>query len=260
MPPPVRTRDEWEQFLGDSEPIKHRSWEEVSSEIKRLWKPLDAPHHSIIGLSGSGKSFLTTRGIMPLRADKRAVIIDVKGDDPTLRGIGRPVKRLPTGKPWYKRALKAEEPQDQWYRLIVDENPTNAKAQVRHALEQMYKQGKWLIVVDETRHITDSQPPFLGLRPHLEQIWLRGRSREVELIAMTQSPRWVPGSFYDQPSFVWIGRINDEDRQRRLREIGGLKRQHLPYISNLKKREFMVIADGGEYTAITRIPSNIGGG
>jgi hypothetical protein len=72
---------------------------------------------------------------------------------------------------------------------------------------------------------------------------------------MTQAPRWVPSSFYDQPSFVWIGRINDEVAHKRLREIGGLKRAHLPAIQNLKKREFLVIGDGGDYTAITKLPN-----
>lgn len=261
MPAPIRPvrSSAWDDLFGDDpvEDIKHKPWEEVSSEIKRLWKPFDSPHHSVIGMNGSGKSYFVTRGIMPLRSDKRAVIIDVKGDDQTLRGVGKPVKRLPAGRPWWKKTLKKEEPQDQWFRLVVDDNWAHGREQVRHVLEQVYKQGKWLVVIDETRHLTDPRTPSLNLRPHVEQLWLRGRSREVEVVAMTQGPRWVPGSFYDQPSFVWMGRINDEIAHKRLREIGGLKRQHLRYIANLKKREFLVIADGGDYTAITRIPASV---
>jgi hypothetical protein len=247
------------EFLGvhdePVEPIQRKHWDEVAADIRRMWKPLDSPHHSIIGLGGSGKTYLTTRGILPLRENKRVLIVDVKGDDPTLKGIGKPVRRLPRGRPWWKNAVGRKDPKDEWYRLIVENNWDHARAQVRHALQQVYSQGSWTVVLDETRHLTDPRPPTLNLRPEVEQIWLRGRSREIELVAMTQGPRWVPGSFYDQPSFVWIGRVNDEVAQKRLREIGGLKRAHLPAIQGLHKREFLVIGDGGDYTAITRIPS-----
>lgn len=137
---------------------------------------------------------------------------------------------------------------------MVHEDWTKGREQVKNALAQVYSQGNWTIFVDETRNLTDSRVPSLNLRNYVEQIWLRGRSRGVELVSMTQAPRWVPSSFYDQPSFVWIGRINDERAHQRLREIGGLKRQHLPIIQNLQRREFLVIGDGGDYTAITRVP------
>jgi hypothetical protein len=74
------------------------------------------------------------------------------------------------------------------------------------------------------------------------------------MVSMTQAPRWVPSSFYDQPSFVWIGRINDERAHQRLREIGGLKRPHLGIIQKLQRKEFLVVGEGGDYTAITKVP------
>jgi hypothetical protein len=137
---------------------------------------------------------------------------------------------------------------------MIYEDWTKAREQVKTALANVYKQGQWTIFVDETRHLTDPKVPSLNLRSYVEQIWLRGRSRGVELVSMTQAPRWVPSSFYDQPSFVWIGRINDERAHQRLREIGGLKRPHLGVIQQLQRREFLVIGDSGDYTAITKVP------
>jgi DNA helicase HerA-like ATPase len=231
--------------------IPRKPWQEVKFDIYNRWKPKDSPHHSIISLSGGGKSYLATRGLLPMRGWRRNLIIDVKGDDDTLKDIGRPVKQLPRKDPAFR---KRSDPDSLWYRLVVSDDWAKAREQVRQALDQVYRQGNWTVYLDETRNLTDPRVPSLNLRNYVEQIWLRGRSRGVELVSMTQAPRWVPSSFYDQPSFVWIGRINDERAHQRLREIGGLRRSHLPLIASLEKREFLVVGDGGDYTAITKVP------
>lgn len=254
MPPPrrslLREQDELETLLiGDRIPKK--PWNEVGQDIYKRWRPTDSPHHSIICLSGGGKSYLATRGLLPMRGWRRTLIIDNKGDDPTLRDVGKRVRQLPRKDPWMQNE---KHPDHSWYRLDVYDDWGRAREQVKDALSHVYRQGNWTIFVDETRHLTDPRVPSLNLRNYVEQIWLRGRSRGVELVSMTQAPRWVPSSFYDQPSFVWIGRINDERAHQRLREIGGLRREHLGIIQRLQKRQFLVVADGGDYTAITQVP------
>ena len=231
--------------------IPRRSWQEVKFDIYERWRPKDSPHHSIISLSGGGKSYLATRGLLPMRGWRRNLIVDVKGDDETLKEVGKPVRELPRKDPTFR---KRRDPDNLWYRLVVSDDWAKAREQVRKALDQVYRQGNWTVYLDETRNLTDPRVPSLNLRNYVEQIWLRGRSRGVELVSMTQAPRWVPSSFYDQPSFVWIGRINDERAHQRLREIGGLRRSHLPVIASLEKREFLVVGDGGDYTAITKVP------
>lgn len=233
------------------ERIPHKPWDEVRFDIYKRWQPKDAPHHSIISLSGGGKSFLATRGLLPMRGWRRTLIIDNKGDDETLRDVGKRVRQIPKKDPMF---MSKKEADHSWYRLIVYDDWNKARQQVKDALAHCYRQGDWTIFVDETRNLTDPRVPSLNLRNYVEQIWLRGRSRGVEMVSMTQAPRWVPSSFYDQPSFVWIGRINDERAHQRLREIGGLRRQHLGIIQRLQKREFLVVGDGGDYTAITKIP------
>ena len=233
------------------ERIPRKSWQEVRFDIYDRWNPNNSPHHSIISLTGGGKSYLATRGLLPMRGWRRTLYIDNKGDDDTLRDVGRKIREIPKRDPWFR---SRKEPDSLWYRLIVHEDWNRGREQVKNALAQVYSQGNWTIFVDETRNLTDPRVPSLNLRNYVEQIWLRGRSRGVELVSMTQAPRWVPSSFYDQPSFVWIGRINDERAHQRLREIGGLKRQHLHIIQKLQRREFLVIGDGGDYTAITRVP------
>lgn len=242
---------ELEQMLLPVEKIPHKSWNEVKFDIYKMWRPNDKPHHSIISLTGGGKSYLATRGLLPMRGWHRTLIIDNKGDDDTLRDVGKRVREVPKRDPWLR---KRKEPDSLWYRLMVHDDWGKGREQVKNALAQVYSQGNWTVFIDETRNLTDPKVPSLNLRNYVEQIWLRGRSRGVELVSMTQAPRWVPSSFYDQPSFVWIGRINDERAHQRLREIGGLRREHLGVIQKLQRREFLVIGDGGDYTAITKVP------
>ena len=252
-PRPVARETRELESLLQVERIPRKDWEEVSVDIAKKWKPDDSPHHSVICLTGGGKSYLCTRGLLPMRGWRRVLILDVKGDDDTLDGIGRRVRQLPRKDPW-KKPWGEREANHLWYRLIVYDDIAKAREQVRNALAHVYKQGDWTVFVDETRHLTDPRPPALNVRAYVEQLWLKGRSRRVEVVGATQAPRWMPSSFYDQPSFVWIGRINDERAHQRLREIGGLKRDHLPVIQRLQKREFLVVGDSGGYTAITRVP------
>lgn len=247
---PAQERNELEDMLL-ADRIPRLPWKQVKFDIYDRWTPKDSPHHSIISLSGGGKSYLATRGLLPMRGFRRTLIIDNKGDDDTLRDVGRKIKQIPKRDPWIRRR---DQPDTLWYRLVVSDDWGKAREQVKDALSTVYKQGNWTIFVDECRNLTDPRVPSLNLRNYVEQIWLRGRSRGVEMVSMTQAPRWVPSSFYDQPSFVWIGRINDERAHQRLREIGGLRRQHLGIIQRLQRREFLVVGDGGDYTAITKVP------
>src|SRR6516165_11641041 len=82
------------------ERIPHKPWNEVKFDIYKRWRPKDSPHHSIISLSGGGKSYLATRGLLPMRGWRRNLIIDVKGDDETLKDVGKRVRELPKNDPW----------------------------------------------------------------------------------------------------------------------------------------------------------------
>lgn len=233
-------------------------WNSIYQRVGELWLPKKAPHHSIIAQTRGGKSYLIGEGILPLIEDEKVLIIDVKGDDPTFAKIGKPVRKVP--KMWYRNMsdrLSNAKPREHWYRLVVSEDWQQGKAQVAKALADCYREGNWTIVLDETRALTDPQPPNLGLRPYVEQLWLRGGSRGVCIVAGTQGPRWVPKSFYEQAQFHWIGAIEDEESQKRLREIGGLERNHLHTIKYLEQYNFVytdrLSEDGARYRAITKV-------
>lgn len=232
-------------------------WPHVRHVLSMMWDPQNTPHHSIIGLTGSGKSYLVCKGILPLCKYERVLIIDTKGDDKVLNELpAKPVKALPR-KTWYQKLAHNPVPRayENWYRLIVEEHPAKARVQVYNALQQIYEidGGHWVLVLDEIRDLTDPRAPGLGLAPYIDRIYRKGRNKHLPIIASTQSPAWVPSSFYTQASFAWIGRLRDEQRQKRLLEIGGLSKDAFGIVSALARREWLLAADNGEYFAVTSV-------
>lgn len=228
--------------------VPTRSWAEVQRRVGSLWVPDQAPHHSILGQNGAGKSHLIVFGLLPLCLHNNVLLIDNKGDDPVLNKSGaRPVTQIP-GR--LRRTLDNDEARDGWYRLKVYDEREKARDQVGTALERVYKEGNWIVILDETRALSDPRSPGLGLQPLLDRMWLRGRSRQICVIASTQAPRWVPTSFYDQCQFVWSSRIRDERAHQRIMEIGSMTRQHIPVIASVRKRRWLYMDDEEEETWI----------
>lgn len=226
--------------------IPTKEWRDVVGRVNTLWQPQFAPHHSLIGQNGAGKSHLIVHGILPLCSKDNVCIFDCKGDDPVLAASGaKPVRHLPSR---LRRTLDNDNPRDGWYRLVVSDDISRARDQVGNALEKIYSEGKWIVVLDETRAISDPRSPGLGLQPQLDRLWLRGRSRNICVVAATQAPRWVPTSFYDQCQFVWCSRIRDERAHQRIMEIGSMTRAHIPHIAAIRKRRWIYMDDEEEDT------------
>lgn len=229
-------------------------WPRVAQYVDRIWDPENSPHHSIVGLTGSGKSYLAVNGILrPLCAWDRVLIVDTKGDDEIVSKQGKAVHALQPERVW-RDVTRRREPFDRWQRLVVSDDKEHARHQVSHALKQVYEQGDWVVYLDEIRDITDPhRETGLRMLPLVDRIYRKGRSRHVSLIAATQAPRWCPSSFYDQASFAWIGRIRDRVRQKRLLEIGGMSNDALPIVGQLQRREWLLSADNGEFFARTKV-------
>jgi len=184
---------------------------------------------------------MIVHGLLPLCQHDNVAIFDNKGDDPVLNATGaKAVKKLPSR---LRRTLDNDRPKDGWYRIVVADDLNKARDQVGSALETIYSEGNWIVVLDETRAISDPRSPGLGLQPQLDRLWLRGRSRGICVVAATQAPRWVPTSFYDQCQFVWCSRIRDERAHQRIMEIGSMTRAHIPHIAAIRKRRWIYMDD-----------------
>lgn len=217
--------------------IPNAPWETVRARVHKLWVAQDAPHHSLLGQTRSGKTYLIVNGLLPMCKWDRVLIIDVKGDDPSLP-IGRKVTRMPGRFRAVADMIREKKPMQNWFRLIVDRNYEIAHEQVGEALEEIFEMGDFVVVVDELRAILDTRPPGINLAPIWETLMMRGGYKGISMINATQEPRWVKGSFYTQASFFWLSRVEDERAQQRIAEIGS-SRALLPHLGQIEKRRWL---------------------
>jgi len=224
----------------------------VRDELRRTWRP--GEHFSLIAPTGYGKSYLATRGLLPMWS--HTLILDVKGDDDTLRDAGhKRVRTYPS----------------RWDLLTTGEGPARFRVapgaysggQVKvfdDVFRQVWRSGPgngdatWTMYADEARLLAD--PKFLGLGRHLDAVWISGRSKGITLVAGTQAPRWVPSSFYEQARYFAIGQIRDTRAVRRLAEIGGDTDMLTAVIPDLAWREWVFVGPGWAVrTKIPRLPA-----
>lgn len=230
-------------------------WDHVRARVRRLWVANEAPHHSLIGQTRSGKTYLIVEGLLPMAKWDRVLIIDMKdGSDPALQ-IGKPVQRLPSkGYRAVRDMVRENKAEQNWFRLIASPDWAVATEQVGEALDMVYEMGDWVVVIDELRGVTDSRPPGINLAPQWERLMMRGGSRGISMINATQEPRFVKHSFYTQASFGWLSRVEDELSQKRIAEIGS-SRALLPHLSRIQKRNwiFMDNEEQDRYWARTMV-------
>lgn len=210
----------------------------VRERVAEYWDPEEAAHHSVMGQTRSGKTYLCRYGICPLLGHKKVLILDTKGGDKTLRGWGRPVQRIPRMYRTMRQMIREERPGDNWFRLEVQRGQAAGQRQVSEALDVVWDEGDWTIFVDELRQIVDVRYPGLNLRDRWEEMILRGAGRGISMVSMSQEPKWLPSSFYTQSSFYWVSRIEDESVQKRITEVGS-SRALLPHLQGIPKRYWL---------------------
>ena len=224
------------------------SWPEVRSYLSAEWEP--GQHFSVLAPTGYGKSYLVTKGLLPLWS--HTLILDVKGDDATLASAGH---RSTKGYPSRWDLLLAGEDSQRW-RIHPGGFSKGLRPAWHDVFAQVWRSGAdkdtatWTVYADETRLLAD--PQYLGMKAWLDALWISGRSRGLTLIAGTQAPRWVPSSFYDQPRWLAIGQVRDRNTLRRLSEIGGDTEMMMDTVPRLGWHEFLFL--GPQWSAIAKLP------
>jgi energy-coupling factor transporter ATP-binding protein EcfA2 len=221
----------------------------IQGRLSRLWDPFERnPHVAVFGVTGSGKSNLIRHGILPLRAYSRTVVIDVKDDrDSVWSGFGTPVSELPRA-----FAHGGDGPAKSRYRLIV--NRADAQAQLRRVFDQIRDEGHCLIVVDESRSITEREQ--VGLGSVVENLILEGRGLGITMIMGAQSTAWAVPSLKDQPAVLLIGQTQGTEQAQALAKIAGHGPDLAATIGQIQARRFLYAdtLDGPRILALTTPP------
>jgi len=205
---------------------------QVQGRIARLCDPFERnPHIAVFGTTGSGKSHLMRYGILPLRAYSRTVVIDVKDDrDSVWSGFGKKVTELP-------RAFSGtgENSHAARWRLVVDRR--NAQAQLRRVFDQIRDEGHCVVVIDESRSITEREQAGLG--SVVENLILEGRGLGVTMLIGAQSTKWAVPSLKDQPAALFIGQCVGQDQAIDQAKIAGYGRELAVVIQQIEAREWL---------------------
>ena len=90
-------------------------------------------------------------------------------------------------------------------------------SEIREALTSIYRQGGWLVLLDELKHIAD----YLKLEGEVELLLHQGRSAGITVVSAVQRPRHVPLMAYDQADHIFMWESRDFNIRKRLGEIGG---------------------------------------
>lgn len=174
-------------------------------------------HVSLVGPTGQGKSYLA---LALLHRRRFVAYLAVKPRDATLdRMVARRADpRYQLVKSFDQRPpIVNGQPQRLlvWHKLTkMDQVPEQA-ATMAGALNAVYEEGSWCVVVDELSYFVRK----LGLADELTTLWQQGRSLNLSLVGATQRPAWVPLEMYSQATHVFLFKHND---RRDLDRIGGI--------------------------------------
>jgi hypothetical protein len=222
----------------------------IQGRVNRLWDPFERNAFMVaVGITGSGKSHLIRHGILPLRAYSRTVVIDVKEDrDSVWTGYGKPVTELG---PAFFRTGDSEHPAV--WRVIVDHS--SAQAQLRRIFDQIRSEGHCVLVMDESRSITEREQTGLG--SVVENLITESRGLGVSMIMGAQSSAWAVSAFKDQAACLWIGQTSGQDQALALAKMAGYGRGLAPVIEQIPARRWLYRDkwEGASILALTDAPS-----
>jgi hypothetical protein len=225
------------------------AFDRIQGRMARLWDPFERnPHIAVFGTTGSGKTHLIRHGILPLRRHSRIVVIDVKEDrDSVWTGYGQPVTELPAA-----FFLTGNREHPAVWRVIVDRR--HAQAQLRRVFDQIRGEGHCLVVVDESRSITEREQ--VGLGSVVENLILEGRGLGVTLIMGAQSTAWAVASLKDQPAVMFVGQSTG-DQPLALAKMAGYGRDLAAVIGRIPARTWLYrdLWGGAPILGLTRAPA-----
>lgn len=225
----------------------------VQGRIARLCDPFERNAQiAVYGITGSGKTHMMRYGILPLRENDRTVVIDMKDDRGSIwSGFGRAVDELPPA------FFKSGDGSCRW-RVIVDRS--RAKAQLGRVLDQIRDEGHCVVVIDDTRPITEREQA--GLSSKVEDLITVGRELGISMVMGAQSTAYAVPSLKDQPAALFIGQCSGTNQAMKLAKLAGYGRDLALTIGTIEARQWLYrdLWEGPPILALTALDSVAGAG
>ncbi len=222
-----------------------QGWSSFIQSFSRKWR--QGEHITIIGPTGSGKSFLA---LQVMRARKYYILLLTKGNDSTLDKFVKDEK-VTVIQSWPLDGFEDENGHLKvalWPRFTgVDsfQHQHNVFSQAINGYKRgarkvpgIYTEGGWSVLIDEVMYFTQE----LKLEPELRMLWTQGRSNNISLVAGTQRPRDVPMLMLNQYTHLFVFQSTDKYEIERLASIGGNVSNIIKeYVPKLQRHQFLYI-------------------
>lgn len=206
-------------------------------------------HVLVTGGTGSGKTLLA-RQLDEIRIQRGSIVIvfvcKLKPDD-TITTHYNKRDGWVRWTTWKKRPNMTETKILFWPK-VEGLSPRDAtalmKREFENALEEIGKQGKWTIHLDEGLFITS--PAYLNLGPVVGMMYALMRSSKGTLITLAQRPAHMPVSIYANLSHAFVGRASELPDLKRLADMDSQtnSRDLQRMINQNGKHDFIWIAIG----------------
>lgn len=196
--------------------VEALDWDDCMAWFRPRWDPGD--HVAIVAPTGQGK----TNVVVHIGNGRKFVAaIDPKGGDPTLADSGW--ARLPDWPPPPAAYRRMAEGVPHRYRIgpriRTAADLPRLQAVCAKALEGVFNDGGWTVIVDELQIVAD--PRMMNLRGDVERLLIAARSQRTSVVSLYQAPRYVPRAAADQARWVWVALTYDVDVVNRLAEVLG---------------------------------------
>lgn len=119
------------------------------------------------------------------------------------------------------------------------------------AMEKIYAEGNWDVIIDEGYYIDE----VLRLGSLLRIYFTQARAMKISIVLATQRPAWVPVEVYDQSTHLFFWRDNDARNLRRLREVSVIHADAIrEIVPNLEMHQVLYLNTRTGFMCRTRSP------
>lgn len=200
-------------------------------------------HVGLIGPTDSGKSTLTY-AILPLR--KYVTFFATKPADKVLDQFAKRsgFTRIEDWPPRVGRVRKHVATADEMPRRLLWPDATTLGSVERQrtvflrAFEDIYAQGGWCVVWDEFWYMCS----ILGLEQEARIMLQQARSNDMAFVMGAQRPSRIPLEVYDQATWLFFWKDQDERNLKRMSGIGWLaSKSIMAFVANLDRYQALVI-------------------
>lgn len=231
--PPVR---------GQGVSVEKVPWSRLGPEFASVWGRADPanpePEHvEIIGMSGSGKTYL----LMKLLQDRMRVrnshmtLVVTKRSDRVFAKLGWPIVRELRDVKKYRQCIYWPQTN-----LIGAQRRAFHEARIREFLTVFWTpESNRVVAFDEIAYIESLSPEVR----ELVQMWLReGRSNGLTVVLMKQRPQGVQRDMHSETQWTFAFVPKDHADAERFAELFGSKRDWLPVFDSMNPdmHEFLV--------------------